>query len=152
MLFSLNITFLNFAHSLSLFLRATPAAHRSSQAKGRIGAAATSICHSHSSTRSEWHLWPNHSSWQHHWSGPGVKPDSSWTSQSDSLWLSHNRNSPFWPFLQGLYCKTPSPGDLPCPQWKPMGPWAAMAFYLRKRRLFLLSAPIDNYLQKYAPH
>ena len=36
-----------------LFVRATPTAYRGSQARGRIGAAAASLHHSHSNARSE---------------------------------------------------------------------------------------------------
>ena len=36
--------------------RATPAAHGSPQARGQIGAVATSLCHSQSDARSEPHL------------------------------------------------------------------------------------------------
>ena len=43
--------------SFSLFcLRAAPVAYGSSQARARIGAAAASLCHSHSNTGSEPHL------------------------------------------------------------------------------------------------
>ena len=42
---------------LCLF-KPTPMAHGSCQARGRIGAADASLCHSHSSTRSEPHLQP----------------------------------------------------------------------------------------------
>ena len=47
----------------SLF-KAVPVAYGSSQARGRIGAAGASLCHSHSNTRSELHLRLHHSSWQ----------------------------------------------------------------------------------------
>ena len=43
--------------SFFFFFRATPAAHRGSQARGQIGAAAASLCQSHSNTTSEKHLW-----------------------------------------------------------------------------------------------
>ena len=39
-----------------LLFRAEPAAYRSSQARGGIGAAVASLCHSHSNTGSELHL------------------------------------------------------------------------------------------------
>ena len=38
------------------FFTATPLAYGSSQAKGRIGAAAAGLCHGHSNTGSELHL------------------------------------------------------------------------------------------------
>ena len=41
---------------LFLLFRAAPAAYGGSQARGRIGAAAASLCHSHSNTGSEPHL------------------------------------------------------------------------------------------------
>ena len=37
---------------------ATPAAYGSSSSRDWIGAAAAGLCHSHSNTRSEAHLWP----------------------------------------------------------------------------------------------
>ena len=43
---------------------AIPAAYGSSQARGPIGAAAASLCHSHSNAESEPRLWPNLSSRQ----------------------------------------------------------------------------------------
>ena len=43
---------------LFLFFRATHVAHGGSQARGRIGAGAPSLRHSHSKARSELHLWP----------------------------------------------------------------------------------------------
>ena len=42
----------------SFIFRATPAAYGSSQARGRIGAVAASLHHSHSNSGSEPHLWP----------------------------------------------------------------------------------------------
>ena len=42
---------------LGLF-RAVPVAYGGSQARGQIGAVATSLCHSHSTTGSKVHLWP----------------------------------------------------------------------------------------------
>ena len=38
---------------LFLHFRATPAAYRGSQARGRTGAVAAGLCHSHSNVRSE---------------------------------------------------------------------------------------------------
>ena len=40
------------------FLGPLPAAYGGSQARGRIGAAAASLCHNHSNIRSELHLQP----------------------------------------------------------------------------------------------
>ena len=52
--------------SLSLFLfRNTPTAYGSSQARGRIGALAAGLYHSHSNTRSKPVCDLHHSSWQH---------------------------------------------------------------------------------------
>ena len=45
--------------------RATPVTYRSSQAKGRMRAAAAGLCHSHSNARLELCMQPAHSSWQH---------------------------------------------------------------------------------------
>ena len=39
-------------------LRAAPVAYGSSQARGQIGATAAGLCHSHSNTEPELHLWP----------------------------------------------------------------------------------------------
>ena len=77
-----------FSSSLSrdfffLFLfRAIPLAHGISQARGRIGAAATSLHHSHSNVGSETCLW---SIWAHcnagslaHWARPGIELAPSW--------------------------------------------------------------------------
>ena len=52
---------------LYLFLRAVPTAYGHSQARAWIRAAATSLCHSHSNTRS-----------LTHWASSGIKPASSW--------------------------------------------------------------------------
>ena len=43
---------------LFVFSKAAPMAYGGSQARGRIGAVATSLCHSHSHTGSEPHLPP----------------------------------------------------------------------------------------------
>jgi len=53
----------NYTHRKLLFClfdfsRATPVAHGSSQARGLIGAVATSLCQSHSNAGSELHLQP----------------------------------------------------------------------------------------------
>ena len=45
-------------HSFFLLFRATPAAYGGSQARGRIGAVASSLRHSHSNARSEPHVQP----------------------------------------------------------------------------------------------
>ena len=47
-------------HSFLFFwsLRVAPIAYGGSQARGGIGTVAASLCHSHSNTRSEPHLWP----------------------------------------------------------------------------------------------
>ena len=42
-----------FGFGLSVFSRATPAAHGGSQARGPIGATAASLCQSHSNVRSK---------------------------------------------------------------------------------------------------
>ena len=55
--------FLNFFFFL-FFLRAAPVAYGSSQARGRIGAAAAGLCHSHSKTGSKPHLPSMLSLWQ----------------------------------------------------------------------------------------
>ena len=57
---SYGVHFFFFLLLLLLFclFRATPVAYGSSQARGRIGAAATSLHHSHSNAGSEQHLWP----------------------------------------------------------------------------------------------
>ena len=47
-----------------LLFRAIPAAYRSSQARGKIGAAAAGLCHRHSNVVSELCLHPSHSSQQ----------------------------------------------------------------------------------------
>ena len=64
---------------------AAPAAYGGSQTRGLIGAAAASLHHSHSNTRSELHLQPTplqHSSQQHWipnpWARPGIKPATLW--------------------------------------------------------------------------
>ena len=48
---------LKFIHSF-IFFKATPVAYGGSQARAGIGAAAASLCHRHSNTRSEPRLWP----------------------------------------------------------------------------------------------
>ena len=68
-----------------LLFRATLAAYGASQDREQIRAAATHLCHSHSSARSELHLWPipqltatpdGSSAYR---GRPGIKPASSWT-------------------------------------------------------------------------
>ena len=63
--------------------RAAPTAHGSSQAGGRIGAAAASLCHSHSNTGSELSLQPATTACGDngsvtHWARPGIKPAFPW--------------------------------------------------------------------------
>ena len=58
--------------------KVAPAAYGSSQARGRIGATAADLCHSHSNARAKLHLCdPCHSLWQHRILKPGIKPASS---------------------------------------------------------------------------
>ena len=47
----------NVTEFFSFLFTATPEAYGSSQARGRIGAAAAGLHHSHSNTGSELHLW-----------------------------------------------------------------------------------------------
>ena len=68
---------------LFLLFRATPAAYRSSQIRGRTGAAGAGLCHSHSKASSEPHLWPTTTAHRNagfltHWGRPGIEPASSW--------------------------------------------------------------------------
>ena len=76
-------------YNSSLFLvgayRATPMAYGSSQARGWVGATATSIRHNHSNTRSEPSLWLTAQLIEmampdplNHWARPRVEPASSW--------------------------------------------------------------------------
>jgi len=58
--------------------RATPLAYGSSQARGWIGAAAASLCHKHSNTRSKLHLQLHRSSWQQWIIDPVIEPTPSW--------------------------------------------------------------------------
>ena len=74
-----------FIYLFKLFfaLRAAPVAYGSSQARGGIQAATPSLCHSHSNTRSEPHLWPtlqlaSNSRSLTHWARPRIKLASSW--------------------------------------------------------------------------
>ena len=65
------------------FFKATPAAHGGSQARGLIGAVATSPCQSHSNEGSEPHPWPYTTAHGNarcltHWARPGIKPTTSW--------------------------------------------------------------------------
>ena len=65
------------------FFRAAPAAHGGSQARGRIGAAAASLHHSHSHTGSQLRLPPfgtahGNAGSLTHWVRPGMEPASSW--------------------------------------------------------------------------
>ena len=63
--------------------KASTKAYGSSQAKGRMGAAAAGLHHSHISARSEPHFWPVLQlvatlNPLNHWVEPGIKPSSSW--------------------------------------------------------------------------
>ena len=79
-----------------LLFRAIPTVYGSSQARGRNGAVAASLCHSHRSTRSELCLWPTPQlmaildPWPTE-QGQGLNPHPH-TSQVCNL-LSHNGNS-----------------------------------------------------------
>ena len=83
-----NSIILNSCASFSFFVflfRATPMAYGGSQARGPVRATAAGLHHSHSNTRSELHLWPTYSSWQHQILNPlneerdrAIKPGSSW--------------------------------------------------------------------------
>ena len=75
---------LSLSVSLSLFFRfrAAPVAHGSSQARGRIGAVAASLHHSHSNAGSKLCLRPAPTAHGNtgsltHWVRPGIKPSSS---------------------------------------------------------------------------
>jgi len=78
-------------------LRAVPAAYGSSQARGRIGATAAGLHHSHSNVGSELQLWLHHSSQQHQIPNPLNKARDQTHIFMDTSWvrnlLSHNRNS-----------------------------------------------------------
>ena len=77
------LIYLKQSQFLPFFFRATPAAYGSSWVRGQIGAAAASLCHSHSNARSEPHLQtltqlvatPDPLT---HWARPGIEPASSW--------------------------------------------------------------------------
>ena len=79
------------------FFRATPTAYGSSQARGRIGAAVTSLHHSHSSARSEPHLQPTPSLQQCWILSPMSRARDQTHLFMDTSWLlnqqNHNRNS-----------------------------------------------------------
>ena len=81
-LFNFFLIFKNLFIYLVLLFRAH-LQHRSSQARGQIRAAAASLHHSHSHTRSVLHLWPTSQltarpdSWSTE-QGPGVKSATSW--------------------------------------------------------------------------
>ena len=62
-----NLYLFIYLFSLFVFSRVAPTAYGGSQARGQIGAAAASLHHSHSNTRS-----------LTHWAGPGFKPTTSW--------------------------------------------------------------------------
>ena len=65
------------------FLRATPMAYGNFQARGRIGAVAASLYHSHSNNRSKPHPTTYTTTYRNgrsltHWARPGMEPESSW--------------------------------------------------------------------------
>jgi len=74
-----------------------PAAYRSSQARGQIGAGAAGLHHSHSNTRSEPHLWPGdlsrihdlHHSLQQSWILNLLRETRDWTSRYHVGFLTH---------------------------------------------------------------
>ena len=76
--------FLSFYFYFILFclLRAVSTTYGGSQARGPIGAIATSLCHSHSNVDLSHVFNLHHSSQQHrsitHWVRPGIEPASSW--------------------------------------------------------------------------
>ena len=66
------------SRSFFFFFRAAPQAYESSQARGPVGATATSLHHSHSKVRSKPHLQPTPQKSLTHWARPGIKPTTSW--------------------------------------------------------------------------
>ena len=79
-----------------LLFRAAPVAYGSSQARGWIGAAAGSLCHSHSNVGSELCLWPHGDAGSlSHWARPGVEHAFSWYS-----WV--HSTEPQWELLYML--------------------------------------------------
>ena len=87
---------------LFFFFRAAPAAHGSSQARGWIGAAGTSLHHSHSNTRSQLHPRPTPQLMTVWILNPPSKARDRNLILMDSNCvrnpLSHNRNSQDWTF------------------------------------------------------
>ena len=75
------VELLLFCFVLFCFVTATPMAYGVSQARGRIGATAAGLHHSHSNAGSKPHLGLCHSSWQRqiltHWVRPGIEPTTS---------------------------------------------------------------------------
>ena len=72
-----------FCFVLFFLFRAAPTDYGGSQARGRIRAIATGLCHSHSNSRSEINLWLKPqleaNAWSlNHWARPGMEPESSW--------------------------------------------------------------------------
>ena len=66
----------------SLLLGSAPVAYESSLPRGPIGAAAVGLCHGHSNSRSDLHLWSNTTSHDNarsltHWTRPEIQPASS---------------------------------------------------------------------------
>ena len=87
----------------SFLFRAAPMTYGSSQARGRIGATGTGLCHSHSNARSEPHLQPTPQlmempNSQPTWQGQGsnLHPHEY---QSNSILLYHNWSSQEWVFF-----------------------------------------------------
>ena len=99
-----NLDFFSFFFFFSFWLfRTTHMAYGSSQAKGRIGATAAGLHHSHSNLGSQLHLQPTHSSWQHWIPDPteqgqrsnlhphGYKLDSFCCAKMGTPWISYLR-------------------------------------------------------------
>ena len=65
---------------LKLFFRAIPVAYGSSQARGRVRATDAGLCHSHSNTGSQLHLWPvpQLMGSPTRWARPEIESASSW--------------------------------------------------------------------------
>ena len=90
--------------------RAIPTAYGGSQTKGRIGAIATGLQHSHSNARFEPHLWPTPQLTAtpdpqptEGDQGLNLRPDGCW---SDLFPLSHNRNSIYFFNKEWTYIDT----------------------------------------------
>jgi len=78
------VFFLSFFFFFCLFSRATPTAYGGSQARGLIGAVATSLHHSHSNAGSERAVSVTYTTAHGsvepltHWARPGIEPATSW--------------------------------------------------------------------------